>query len=199
MFYIKKIDDVIFARINGKSYKADCTIPIEDLRYLHILHKDLEKKTHEGEMICNAYIAEELLDIFQNLYKADYPIERVRLIDEYESDDEKSMLANNSSCFNFRRISHTNIISKHGLGLAVDINPLYNPYIKEVDGKRILEPAVAEEYVDRSRSFPYKIEENDLCCKLFTQHGFEWGGNCWDNRKDYQHFAIPDDIVAKLY
>ena len=199
MFYIKKIDDVIFARINGKSYKGDCTIPIEDLRYLHILHKDLEKKTHEGEMICNFYIAEELLDIFQNLYKADYPIERVRLIDEYESDDEKSMLANNSSCFNFRLISHTNIISKHGLGLAVDINPLYNPYIKEVDGKRILEPAAAEEYVDRSRSFPYKIEENDLCCKLFTEHGFEWGGNCWDNRKDYQHFAIPDDIVAKLY
>ncbi|MBR2180047.1 MAG: M15 family metallopeptidase [Selenomonadaceae bacterium] len=199
MFYIKRIDNDIFARIKGKSYKDGCTVPLEDLRYLHILHKDLERQTHEGELICNVNIAADLLDIFQRLYEAAYPIERVRLIDEYGADDETSMLANNSSCFNFRLISHTTNVSKHGLGLAVDINPLYNPYIKEVDGKRVLEPATAEEYIDRSKDFPYKIEESDLCCKLFAEHGFEWGGNCWDNRKDYQHFAIPDEIVARLY
>ena len=199
MFYIKRIDNDIFARIKGKSYKDGCTVPLEDLRYLHILHKDLKSTTHKGELICNFHIAEDLLDIFQILYEVAYPIERVRLIDEYDADDETSMLANNSSCFNFRLISHTNIVSKHGLGLAVDINPLYNPYIKEVDGKRILEPSTAEEYIDRSKDFPYKIEEGDLCCKLFAEHGFEWGGNCWDNRKDYQHFAIPDEVVAKLY
>lgn len=199
MFYIKRIDNDIFARIKGKSYKDGCTVPLEDLRYLHILHKDLERQTHEGELICNVNIAADLLDIFQRLYEAAYPIERVRLIDEYGADDETSMLANNSSCFNFRLISHTTNVSKHGLGLAVDINPLYNPYIKEVDGKRVLEPATAEEYIDRSKDFPYKIEEGDLCCKLFAEHGFEWGGNCWDNRKDYQHFAIPDEVVAKLY
>ena len=198
-FSISKIDDKIFKRIQGKSYKENCTVPIEDLRYLQILHKDLAGSTHEGEMICNAHIAEDLLEIFKKLYEAAYPIERMRLIDEYESDDETSMLANNSSCFNFRLISHTNIVSKHGLGLAVDINPLYNPYIKEVNGKRILEPSTAEEYIDRKKDFPYKIEENDICCKLFKEYGFEWGGDCWDNRKDYQHFAIPDEIVAKLY
>ena len=199
MFYIKRIDEPIFARIKGKSYKSDCTVPVDDLRYLHILHKDLERQTHEGELICNAYISADLLYIFQRLYEAAYPIERVRLIDEYGADDETSMLANNSSCFNFRLISHTTNVSKHGLGLAVDINPLYNPYIKEVDGKRVLEPATAEEYIDRSKVFPYKIEEDDLCCKLFAERGFEWGGNCWDNRKDYQHFAIPDEVVARLY
>ena len=199
MFYIKRIDNEIFARIEGKSYKSDCTVALEHLRYLHVLHKDLNGRSHEGEMICNAHIASDLLDIFQKLYDAAYPIERIRLIDEYGADDETSMLANNSSCFNFRLISHTNIVSKHGLGLAVDINPLYNPYIKEVDGKKILEPSSAEEYIDRSKAFPYKIEEGDLCCKLFAEHGFEWGGNCWDNRKDYQHFAIPDDVIANLY
>ena len=56
-FYVKKIDDEIFARIKGKSCKDDCTVPREDLRYLHVLHKDLDGKTHEGEMICNVYIA----------------------------------------------------------------------------------------------------------------------------------------------
>ena len=197
-FYVKKIDDKIFARIKGKSYKDDCTVPLEDLRYLHVLHKDLDGKTHEGEMICNVYIAADLLDIFQKLYEANYPIEKIRLVDEYNADDETSMRDNNSSCFNFRFISNTTKVSKHGLGLAVDINTLYNPYVKVVNGKKILEPATAEKYTDRSKKFSYKIEKNDLCYRLFKEHGFEWGGE-WENVKDYQHFELPTNIIEKLY
>ena len=195
---MKKIDDEIFARIKGKSFKDNCTLPREDLRYLHVLHKDLNGKTHEGEIICNVYIAADLLDIFQKLYAANYPIEKIRLVDEYDADDERSMRDNNSSCFNFRFISHTTRVSKHGLGLAVDINTLYNPYTKVVDGKRILEPATAGAYVDRTKIFPYKIDEQDLCYRLFVAHGFEWGGS-WDDCKDYQHFVLPDAIIKKLY
>ena len=197
-FYMTKIDDKLFARIQGKSFKNDCTLPREDLRYIHVLHKDLEGNTHEGEIICNVYIAYDVLDIFMKLYDAGYPIEKIRLVDEYDANDELSMRDNNSSSFNFRFISHTTKISKHGLGLAVDINTLYNPYVKEVDGKKILEPATAGEYTDRSKEFPYKIDTEDLCYKLFTEHGFEWGGN-WKSVKDYQHFEVPDAICAKLY
>ena len=197
-FYVKKIDDEIFAHIKGKSFKDNCTLPREDLRYLHVLHKDLDGNTHEGEMICNVYIAKDVIEIFKALYDADYPIEKIRLVDEYNADDELSMRDNNSSSFNFRFISHTTKISKHGLGMAVDINTLYNPYTKVVDGKRILEPATAEEYVDRTKNFSYKIDENDLCYKLFIAHGFEWGGS-WKSAKDYQHFELPDDVIAKLY
>ena len=198
-FKISKIDDTIFARIKGKSFKDDCTIPRDDLRYLNVLHKDLNGNTKKGEMICNTYIAEDLIKIFQKLFNSNYPIEKIRLIDEYNAVDETAMRDNNSSCFNFRFISHTTKVSKHGLGLAVDINTLYNPYIKYIDGKRILEPATAEEYLDRTKKFPYKIEENDLCYKLFKEHGFNWGGNCWESRKDYQHFELPDEVIAKLY
>ena len=186
-FTASEIDDEIFARIKGKSYKDNCPVPLDDLRYLKVLHVGFDGQTHEGEMICNTSIAEDLLDIFQKLYEAGYQIEKIRLVDEYNADDELSMRDNNSSCFNFRFISHTTKISKHGLGLAVDINTLYNPYVKMVDGKFNLEPATAGDYVDRSRDFPHKIDENDLCYKLFTEHGFEWGGN-WKSVKDYQHF-----------
>ena len=133
-FYIAKIDNALFYRIKGKSYKDDCPLPLEDLRYLHLLHKDIDGVTHEGEMVCNVYIAAALIDIFQKLYAENYPIEKIRLVDEYDADDEMSMRDNNSSCFNFRFISHTTKISKHGLGLVVDTNTLYNPYIKYVDG-----------------------------------------------------------------
>lgn len=197
-FYTTKITNSVWKRINGKSYRADCTVPREDLRYLHILHKDINGKTHEGELICNAYIAKDVLKIFKQLYKANYPIEKVRLIDEYDADDEKSMEDNNSSSFNFRFISHTTKVSKHGLGLAVDINTLYNPYTKTVNGRQVVEPVTAETYTDRSKSFPYKIDRGDLCYSLFTKYGFEWGGD-WKNSKDYQHFEVPDSVVKQLY
>ena len=198
-FKISKIDDKIFARIKGKSFKDECTLPVEDLRYLNLLHKDIKGNTLQGEMICNVHIAKDLLKIFEKLYRSNYPIEKIRLVDEYNADDETAMRDNNSSCFNFRFVSHTTRVSKHGLGLAVDINTLYNPYHKVVDGEEIIEPATAKDYLDRTKIFPYKIEENDLCCKLFKEHGFNWGGNCWDNRQDYQHFELPDQRVEELY
>ncbi|MGN0903076.1 MAG: M15 family metallopeptidase, partial [Succinivibrio sp.] len=125
-------------------------------------------------------------------------IEKVRLVDEYNADDELSMRDNNSSSFNFRFISHTKKVSKHGLGLAVDINTLYNPYVKEVRGKLVIEPSTATLYTDRSLDFPYKIDESDLAYKLFTEYGFEWGGH-WKSCKDYQHFELPDKRVKELY
>ncbi|MBR4643455.1 MAG: M15 family metallopeptidase [Selenomonadaceae bacterium] len=193
-FYISEIDEKIFARIDGKSYKKNCPLPLEDLRYLHVLHKNLNGKTKSGELICNERISAPLIEIFEKLYAASYPIEKIRLIDEYNSDDELSMRDNNSSCFNFRYVSFTNRISLHGYGLAVDINPLYNPYIKTVDGKKFIAPDNSADFEDRTKNFPYKIEEGDLCCKLFAEHGFLWGGNCWDDEKDYQHFFIEKGI-----
>lgn len=191
-FGIFEIDDGIFGRIRGKSYGADCTVPREDLRYLRLMHKDLSGKIHTGEMICNASIAAALIEIFSGLFEAGYPIEKIRLIDEYGADDELSMRDNNSSCFNYRLVSHTTRISRHGYGLAVDINPRYNPYIKFVDGVKSIEPANGVEFEDRAKDYPYKIVEGDLCHRLFARHGFLWGGNCWDDALDYQHFFISE-------
>ncbi len=190
-------DSDIFKRIKGKSYKDNCTVPVSDLRYLHILHTGFDGQTHEGEIVCNKYIAEDLLEIFEDLYEAQYQIEKVRLVDEYDADDERSMADNNSSSFNFRFISFTNKVSKHGYGLAMDINTLYNPYVKTVDGKLNIEPANAADYVDRTKDFPHKIDENDLAYKLFIAHGFEWGG-AWNSSKDYQHFEMPDSVLKNI-
>ena len=197
-FYITTITDALFERMKGKSFREDCTLPRDDLRYLHVMHVGFDGKDKEGELICNKHIADDLLDIFEKLYLEKYQIEQIRLVDDYEADDEKSMRANNSSCFNFRFISYTTTVSKHGLGMAVDINTLYNPYVKTVDGQLSIEPATAVEYVDRGRDFPHKIDTEDLCYRLFTEHGFEWGGN-WEHEKDYQHFEMPDTFIARWY
>ena len=187
-FSVNAIPDSIFALMRGRTYKHDCTIPRSSLRYILCLHRDDGGRSVVGEMVVNKAIAKDVVEIFRQLYEASYPIERMRLIDYWDADDERAMTANNSSSFNFRFISHTRKVSKHGMGMAIDINPLYNPYTKTLrNGKTIVEPAAGKPYLDRQREYKYKITHGDLCCRLFRKYGFRWGGD-WKTMKDYQHF-----------
>lgn len=182
------IDDSVFSRMKGKSYGAGCDVPLDSLRYLRLLYVDGDGETQRGDMVCNVAIADDLLDIFRSLYEARYPIERIGLIDDYDADDIKSMKANNTSAFNFRFIGNTRRLSNHSRGMAVDLNPLYNPYVKRrKDGTIVVSPEEGRPYVDRTADFPYKITKSDLAYKLFKSHGFKWGGE-WKSLKDYQHF-----------
>ncbi len=191
-FFSTEITDKIKARIYGLSYKKDCTTPYEDLRYLSVWHIDFAKTPRRGELICHKSIAQDLIEIFRTLYEAGYPIAKIRLIDEYGADDDLSCMDNNTSCFNYRNIYGTSQLSLHALGLAVDINPFYNPYVTYPDGNIRISPPGSEAYANRSAVFPYKIDENDLCFQLFNAHGFAWGGH-WHPTKDYQHFQKAMD------
>ncbi len=182
-FRIDTLSDVVFQRMKGKSYPEGCRIKRSDLRYLTIAHYNREGRVCQGEMVCNKKIAQDLIDIFRQLYEAHYPIERMQLIDDYDADDERSMRANNTTCFCYRAISGSQRLSKHAQGLAVDINPLYNPYQK---GSKV-QPSNALRYCNRQATFPYKIVRGDLLYRLFIAHGFSWGGS-WRSLKDYQHF-----------
>ena len=186
-FKVCNIDDKTFARMKGKSYKSECTVPLSELRYIKALHITQEGAIMVGEMVVNRAIAEDVVTILRRLYQAGYPIERMVLVDEYNADDEASMRANNSSAFNYRHTPGGTRLSAHSRGMAVDINPLYNPYVKSYPDRIYVAPATATEYVNRYGAFPYKIERDDLCCRLFLEHGFEWGGD-YKTIKDYQHF-----------
>ena len=190
-FAVSEINKSILHRIQGKSYKTGCTIPLADLRYLKVLHYNKEGEICLGEMICHKDISADLIDIFRRLYSAHYPIARMVLVDEYGADDERSMTDNNTTCFNYRTVANSRTLSNHSKGRAVDINPLYNPHVKKLrNGTVRTSPAAGKPYTDRSRTFDYKIDTNDLCYKEFIKHGFRWGGN-WKHSKDYQHFEKP--------
>lgn len=189
-FYYAPLNEVQIDYITGCSYpqnEDNLAITYDDLRYVHILHYDFEGNLAEGELICNNYIAQDLIEIFYELYLNEYQLERVTLIENYDGDDTLSMTDNNTSCFNYRVVDGTTNLSKHAYGLAIDINPFYNPYVTYPGGKIRISPPGSEPYADRDTDFPYKIDENDLCYKLFKEHGFTWGGD-WNSSKDYQHF-----------
>ena len=189
-FAAEPIPDGVWARMQGKTYKENPYIGRDDLRHVRALHWDYDNQMHVGEMIVNKQIAECVARILRQLFDAKYPIQRMLLPDVYDADDETQMRDNNSSCFCYRTIAGSTNLSKHARGLAVDINTLYNPYYKDrADGTRYIQPATAEAYCDRTWDFPYKIDHDDLCFRLFTEAGFEWGGD-WTSCKDYQHFEF---------
>jgi hypothetical protein len=186
-FYYEKIKADIKKRIVGKSYKKDCTVPFDELRYVRVLYYGFDEKTHIGELIVNKGIASDIVDIFRELYEKKYPIEQMVLVDEYDADDNTSMAANNTSSFNYRPVPGSTHLSKHALGLAIDINPLYNPYIQYTKKDTVILPLEGSKYADRTLDCPYYINKNDLCYKAFTKRGFTWGG-FWKTEPDYQHF-----------
>ena len=184
-FSINKIDEKLYEYMIGKSipedYKND--VDIEDLRYIKAGYIGFDGFEHQGELVVNKEVADDVLDIFKTLFENSYKIEKIKLVDKYMGDDNSSMADNNSSAFNYRVIPNTNRLSNHAAGRAIDINPLYNPYI--VDG-RILPPE-GKDYVDRTQDNDKYIKKGDFIYNTFSSHGWSWGGE-WTHAKDYQHF-----------
>lgn len=168
---------------NSIPEKEKNKVNIEALSYLKITYWGFDEKTHIGEMIVNKKLAKEVLDIFKEIYEKKYPIEKIKLIDEYDANDENSMKNNNTSAFCYRKIANTGKVSKHSLGTAIDINPLYNPYIV---GNNI-SPVNASKYVDRTINKKGIIKRKDDLYNAFIKRGWTWGGE-WKGKKDYQHF-----------
>lgn len=186
-FAAQPIPDEVFVRMRGKSFAADCTVPREELRYLTVLHYGADGQIYRGEMVVNKAAAKDVTEVLQALFQDRYPIERMRLIDDYDANDEASMTANNSSAFCFRVVKGSKKLSAHARGLAVDINPLYNPYVRVKDGKTIVQPEAGRPYADRDGLYPFRIDTDDLAVTLFKAKGWTWGGD-WTSLKDYQHF-----------
>ena len=149
----------------------------------------MDLQTHRGELTVHEDLVPEVIEIFEQLRQARYPIEKMRTPDHYPgADDELSMRDNNTSAFNCRDIPGTGSWSLHAYGQAIDINPLLNPYI---DSTGAFQPANAGPYLDRNRIDPGLLHDGDPAVRIFTERGWRWGGD-WRTPKDYQHFERRD-------
>lgn len=150
-----------------------------NLDLVSVKYYGFDGKLHQGQIIVNKEIAKDIVDIFKVIEKTKFPVEKVVPIVEYNWSDEKSMNDNNTSSFNYRFISGSRILSMHANGLAIDINPKQNPYVK--NGTSI--PAGSEYKLKNMGT----IEPDSEIVKVFKEKGWTWGGD-WKSLKDYQHF-----------
>lgn len=186
------IPDKVFKRMEGKSFPKDCPLDASTLAYVKVNHYGFDGKVHTGELVVSKSIVGDLVRIFRQLYDAKYQIEKIRLIDDYGADDEASMKDNNTSAFCYRKIAGSEKLSKHAQGLAIDINPLYNPCVSYKDGKvSKVEPQKGAEFMERDAADKRRIKKGDFIYNLFVTNGFTWGGD-WKTLKDYQHFEYSE-------
>lgn len=140
-------------------------------------------------------VAEQVKELFSTLIKKSFPINKSLLMENYQGDDKAAMDDNNTSAFNGRPITGGTSWSKHAYGVAIDINPLQNPYISFNDNgtAKILPTASTESFINRNNSRPGKEQRLGMAeevVDIFAQHGFLiWGGD-WNSPIDYQHFEI---------
>jgi hypothetical protein len=176
--------DAVRKRVRD-SWRPGCPVGPVELRLLRVDHWGFDGRVHRGELIVHRDHARRILVVFAKLFKARYPVQRLRPVDAYRADDDRSMAANNTSGFNCRRVSGSSSWSEHAFGRAIDLNPLRNPYVTR--GGRVSPPA-GRPYANRARRAAGMIHGGDTVVRTFAAAGWRWGGD-WSGSRDYQHFS----------
>jgi D-alanyl-D-alanine carboxypeptidase len=172
-------------RMRGRSWHDDPACPpFSALRSLQLTHHGFDAALLRGELVVNVEIADEVSAIFAEIFAAKFPIERMQPVDAFDGSDDASMAANNTSCFNFRRIQGSDTLSHHALGMAIDINPVQNPWVR---GARV-DPPAARAFLDRELLRPGMLVRSGPVVQAFLKRGWYWGAD-FDDVQDYHHFS----------
>jgi hypothetical protein len=168
------------------SYRTGCPIGPAQLRTVRLAYWGFDGRTHLGKLVVNRRVTRDVVTVFRRLYRARLPIRRMVPVSTYRGSDDASAAADNTSGFNCRPAvgSTTGSWSMHAYGLAIDVNPVENPYVL---GSRVLPPA-GRRYLDRARRRPGMAVAGGVLVEAFASVGWSWGGR-WGGSPDYQHFS----------
>ncbi len=155
-----------------------------DLSWVRLTFFGFDGRRHTGELLVNRSVAGDLVEVFRTLYAERFPIEEMRITRADELDAPPTGDGNNTGAFACRPTTGATSYSQHAYGLAIDVDPFQNPYVK---GDLVL-PELASSYLDRDRLRPGMIEPDGPVVRAFAAIGWEWGG-AWRSLKDYQHFS----------
>ena len=182
---IQKISQRKGESLLNTTLRNECPVQRKDLRTVVVKYHTETGEQAEGILVAHHRVASDLLYVFDELFKAKYPIHRIVPASYYDGDDNQLMKRNITSAFNCRRTTDGVAFSNHSLGAAIDINPLWNPYVK---GKKVLPPEGKQFAKNRTTSKqPGLIKSDSKVVSLFKDLGWTWGGD-WKKLKDYQHF-----------
>jgi hypothetical protein len=184
-FRLSSLSQTQRSKMIGVTWRKGCPVGLEKLREVHVRHHTPTEEQASGVLIVHKNVAQETLEIFRKLFQAGFVIQEIRPAAYGAGDDDHLMATNTTSGFNCRRVTGGKGFSKHSYGRAIDINPLWNPYVK---GKKVMPPK-GEPYARNRKKLNPKglMLPRSLPVKLFTQAGWTWGGN-WKSLKDFQHF-----------
>jgi hypothetical protein len=168
--YVANIEPIPADVLARSSWTEECPVTLDELRYLTMSHHGFDRRLHTGEMIVNAAFAEDVVEVFRRMFEAEFPIEQMRVTRLEEVDDHPTGDFNETGSFVCRPAVGSGNWSMHAFGLAIDVNPFHNPYVK---GDLVL-PELASAYLDREDVRPGMVTEGDVVTTAFAEIG--WGG-----------------------
>ena len=177
--------------LKADSWRQTCPVSLVDLRYINVNHLDFNGQTVSGEIIVHKDVADEVVNIFAELYEINYPIRQMRLVSDFKANDWQSIEADNTSAFNCRPVTgNKKKWSKHAYGRAIDINPIENPYVSRKGHISHKASLKYKRRVHKNNTYADRavLLKNDKATKIFKKYGWSWGGD-WRTIKDYQHFV----------
>ena len=168
------------------SYRAGCPVPPARLRLVRVSHWGFDGKPHAGSLVVHRTVAGDVVAVFRRLYSSRFPIRRMVPVSAYRGDDDRAMAADDTSAFNCRPPvgSTAGGWSMHAYGLAIDVNPVENPYLLGGQPR----PPAGRRYLDRSRVRAGMAVDGRVLVRAFESVGWRWGGR-WRGQPDYQHFS----------
>jgi D-alanyl-D-alanine carboxypeptidase len=166
------------------SWRRDCPVHHSELRLVRLSYWGFDGSPHVGRLVVNRRVTRNVVTVFRHLYTARFPIRRMVPVSAYGGSDDASMAADNTSGFNCRFVSGTRRWSMHAYGLAIDVNPVENPYVSGAG----VRPLAGRRYLSRARTQPGMAVEGGVLVRAFDAVGWHWGGR-WSGSPDYQHFS----------
>lgn len=182
--FASRVERAPAAVIARSTWKPGCPVAASGLAWVRLTFWGFDGRRHTGELLVNAAVAGKLVGVFRRLYDDRFPIEEMRITRADELDAPPTGDGNDTGAFNCRPVVGETVFSQHAYGLAIDVNPFQNPYLK---GDLVL-PELASAYRDRGRVRPGMILPDGPVVRAFASIGWGWGGS-WHSLKDLQHFS----------
>jgi len=183
--FASRVDTPAPAEVLARStWRRGCPVATSDLSWVRVSFWGFDDRGHTGELLVNTSVADDVVTVFRRLYAARFPVEEMRITRRDELDAPPTGDGNNTGAFACRSTTGGSSYSQHAYGLAIDINPFQNPYLKA----DLVLPELASSYLDRDWVRPGVIRPDDAVVRAFAAIAWRWGGE-WRTLKDYQHFS----------
>ena len=178
---VERVPDDVAGR---STWSPECPVGLDDLRYLTVSFWGFDDRVHTGELLVHRDMAHDVVTAFRRLHRARFPMEEMRVVDAPELDLPPTGDGNNTTAFVCRPVRGSTSWSQHAYGRAVDVNPFFNPYVKD----EVVLPELASYFTTRDRGHPGMHVPGGPSVRAFDRIGWKWGGT-WTSPKDWMHFS----------
>lgn len=184
-----------------------------------VLIKDIEyygldgKLRNNGRIVVMDVVAESIIKILDDLKKIKFPFYKIGSNSGYKTVNywfffkKKIPITdyNYTAAYSCRAMASGGNKSIHSYGLAIDVNPLFNPYLHINHKDKKVSFIIPKDGIYYLNMIKERLDKPTIAGKIdqkvvdiFKYHGWSVWGGYWDFPIDSMHFQIPNQMAKLL-